>query len=146
MDVYTIYMLTVSYLCVGISSELQMHMCVLSHVRLCHPVDCRLPGSSVHGIFQVRILEWVAIPSPGDLPNPEIVPTSLASPLLAGRFFTHCATWEASQLYLSIPNSKSPLECLMDVSKLTGPELSLFLPSNLLHLSASSHLMATSSL
>ena len=28
---------------------------------LCDPIDCSLPGSSVHGIFQVRILEWVAI-------------------------------------------------------------------------------------
>jgi len=28
---------------------------------LCDPMDCCLPGSSVHGIFQVRILEWVAI-------------------------------------------------------------------------------------
>ena len=33
----------------------------LSHVRLCNPVDCSLPGSSVHGILQARILEWVAI-------------------------------------------------------------------------------------
>ena len=30
---------------------------------LCNPMDCRLPGSSVHGILQARILEWVAIPS-----------------------------------------------------------------------------------
>ena len=30
---------------------------------LCSPVDCNLPGSSVHGIFQARILEWVAMPS-----------------------------------------------------------------------------------
>ena len=29
---------------------------------LCKPIDCRLPDSSVHGIFQARILEWVAIP------------------------------------------------------------------------------------
>ena len=29
---------------------------------LCDPVDCSPPGSSVHGIFQARILEWVAIP------------------------------------------------------------------------------------
>ena len=38
---------------------------------LIHPdsVDCSLPGSSVHGILQARILEWVAIPSPGDLPD-----------------------------------------------------------------------------
>ena len=28
---------------------------------LCHPVDCSLQGSSVHGILQARILEWVAI-------------------------------------------------------------------------------------
>ena len=29
---------------------------------LCNPMDCSLPGSSVHGIFQARILEWVAMP------------------------------------------------------------------------------------
>ena len=28
---------------------------------LCDPMDCRFPGSSVHGIFQARVLEWVAI-------------------------------------------------------------------------------------
>ena len=32
-------------------------------------MDCSLPGSFVHGILQARILEWIAIPSPGDLPN-----------------------------------------------------------------------------
>ena len=34
---------------------------LLSCVRLCNPMDCSLPGSSVHGIFQARVLEWVAI-------------------------------------------------------------------------------------
>ena len=35
---------------------------LLSHIQLFHdPMDCKLPGSSVHGIFQARILEWVAI-------------------------------------------------------------------------------------
>ena len=29
----------------------------------CNPMDCSLPGSSVHGIFQTRILEWVVMPS-----------------------------------------------------------------------------------
>ena len=43
---------------------------------LCDPVDCSLSGCSVHGILQSRILEWVAIPSPGDLPNPGIEPRS----------------------------------------------------------------------
>jgi len=40
-------------------------VCVLitqSPPTLCHPMDCSLPGSSVHGILQARILEWVAIP------------------------------------------------------------------------------------
>ena len=32
-------------------------------LTLCDPVDCSLPGSSVHGILQARILEWVAMPS-----------------------------------------------------------------------------------
>ncbi|ELR52348.1 Interferon regulatory factor 6, partial [Bos mutus] len=41
-------------------------------------------GSSVHGIVQIRILEWVAMPPPGDLPNPGIEPESLMSPALAG--------------------------------------------------------------
>ena len=32
-------------------------------LTLCDPIDCSLPGSSVHGIFWARILEWVAMPS-----------------------------------------------------------------------------------
>ena len=42
------------------------------------PTDCNLPGSSVHGILQVRIQEWVAISSFRDVPNPEIEPRSPA--------------------------------------------------------------------
>ena len=42
------------------------------------PVDCSPPGSSIHGILQARTLEWVAIPSPGDLPDSGIKPGSLA--------------------------------------------------------------------
>ena len=45
---------------------------------LCDPMDCSPPGSSVHGILQTRILEWVAFSSPGDLPNPGIEPRSPA--------------------------------------------------------------------
>jgi len=32
-----------------------------SCLTLCDPMDCSLPGSSVHGIFQARVLEWVVI-------------------------------------------------------------------------------------
>ena len=58
-------------------------------------MDCILPGSSVHEILQARILEWVAILTPGHLPDPRIEPASPMSPALAGRFFTTSATWEA---------------------------------------------------
>jgi len=34
---------------------------MLSCVQLCDPLDCSLPGFSVHGIFQAGVLEWVAI-------------------------------------------------------------------------------------
>jgi len=51
---------------------------LLSLVKLCEPMDCSPPGSSVHGILQVRILEWVAIPSPGYLPDQAIKPRSPA--------------------------------------------------------------------
>ena len=41
-------------------------------------MDCSPAGSSVHGILQARILEWLPFPSPGDLPNPGIKPRSPA--------------------------------------------------------------------
>ena len=55
-----------------------------SCLTLCDPVDGSPPGSSVHGILRARILQWVAFPSPADLPDPESEPRS---PTLAGRFF-----------------------------------------------------------
>ena len=53
------------------------------YLTLCNPKDSSLPGSSVCGISQARILEWV--PAPGDLTDLGIEPWS---PKLAGRFFT----------------------------------------------------------
>ena len=40
-----------------------------------------LPGSSVHGIIQGRILEWGAFPSTGDLPDPTFIPAASAKSL-----------------------------------------------------------------
>ena len=45
-----------------------------SYPTLCNPMDCSLPGFSVHGILQARILERSLFPTPGDLPHPEIEP------------------------------------------------------------------------
>ena len=44
----------------------------------CNPVNCRSPGSSVHGISQAGRLEWVPFPSPGALLHPGIDPEAPA--------------------------------------------------------------------
>ena len=65
---------------------------VLSHVQLfCNPMDCSQPGSSVHRIFQARILEWVVISS-----SRGIFLTQGLSPCLlhCRRILYHRATWE----------------------------------------------------
>ena len=51
-------------------------------------MDCGWLGSSAHGIFQARMLEWLPFPVRRDLPDPGIKPVSLASPALADRFIT----------------------------------------------------------
>ena len=56
-----------------------------SLIQPCNLMDRSLPGSSVHGILQARILEWVAFDPPEDLPDQGI---NLVSPALAGGFFT----------------------------------------------------------
>ena len=45
-----------------------------SCLTFCNPMNCRLLGSSVHGIFQTRILQWVAISFSRGLPGPGIEP------------------------------------------------------------------------
>ena len=45
-----------------------------SCLTLCNTMDYNPPGSSIHGILQAKILEWVAIPFSRDLPNPRIKP------------------------------------------------------------------------
>ena len=50
--------------CMKIKSESEVTQ---SCSTLSDPMDCSLPGSSIHGIFQARVLEWVAISFSGDL-------------------------------------------------------------------------------
>ena len=70
---------------------------VLSRVQLfCDSMDCSAPGSSVHGISQTRMLEWVAISFSGDLPEPGIEPRS---PELADGFFTTEPSGKPQSLY-----------------------------------------------
>ena len=58
------------------------------HLMLCDPMDCSLPGPSVHEVLQARYWSGLPCPPPGDLPHPGIEPASFTSPALAGRFFT----------------------------------------------------------
>ena len=57
------------------------------------------PGSTVHGILQAGILEWLPCPPPGDLPDPGIEPESLH---WQTGFFTASATWEAQNVPLAL--------------------------------------------
>ena len=77
--------------CMKVNSESEVaQLCLTLH----GPVDCSLPGSSIHGSFQARVLEWGAIafsnwsgylfPSPGDLPSLGVEPRSH----IADTFFT----------------------------------------------------------
>ena len=56
------------------STEFKRYMCERAQLclTLCDPMDCNPPGCSVHGLSHARILGWVAIFPPGDLPNPRI--------------------------------------------------------------------------
>ena len=70
-----------------------VHACMLS----CFSMDCSPPRSSVHGILQARILEWVVISSSMGSPDQWIKPMLLMFPALAGGFFTTGFTWETLQ-------------------------------------------------
>ena len=61
---------------------------------LCNPMDCSPPGSSVYGIFQARILEWVAICySGGSFPLRDWIHVSCVS----RQILYHCTTWEVPE-------------------------------------------------
>ena len=60
-------------------------------LTLCNPMDCSLPSSSVHGILQARILEWLAIPFSRGFSQPR---NQIQVSHIAGGFFTDWATRE----------------------------------------------------
>ena len=67
-------------------------------------MDYSLPGSSVHGILQARMLEWVAMPSSRASSQSRDQTLSLMSPALAGGFLTTCET--PSALILAFKTGK----------------------------------------
>ena len=67
-------------------------MCLFSVTQSCptlhNPMDCILPGPSVHAFPRQEYWSRLPFPPLGGLPDPEIKPMSPASPVLAGGFFT----------------------------------------------------------
>ena len=97
--------------------------CVCLWVWLCcpalwNPVDCSRPGSSIHGILQARILEWVAMPSSRGSSQPRDGTWVSYVSCMAAWFFTTSATWEAHPLI--------PLKRRLDESMI----LRKFVPNN----------------
>ena len=79
-------------------------------LTLCSSMDCSPPGSSVHGILQARILEWVAIPFPTQ--------SWTQVSCIAGRFFTVWATSESeSEVTQSCPTLCDPMDCSLPGSE-----------------------------
>ena len=68
----------------------QHAMCSLRCLTLCKPMDCLPPASPVQGIFQAKILKWVAISYSRRSSRTWIETASLASPALAGGFLPLC--------------------------------------------------------
>ena len=87
-----------------------------SHVWLCNPMDCSLPGSSVHGILQARILKWVAMPSSKGSSRPR--DQSSVCLLLAGGFFTINTTLEApTNMYLDYSTTTIILKWIYNLQR-----------------------------
>ena len=79
---------------------------IQSCLTLCDPMDCRSPDSSVHGILQARILEWVAIPfSRGSSQPRDRTQVSCT----AGRFFPTGATREEAYLVRNTSKDLFPI-------------------------------------
>ena len=85
---------------------------------LCDPMDCSLSGSSVHGIFQARVLEWIAISFPRGSSRPR---NRTQVSHIAGRHFTVWATKEWSRwLFLENPVFHISILHLSEVGSGTG--------------------------
>ena len=85
--------------------------CIRSHF-ICDPMDCSPPGSPVHGILQVRILEWAAMLSPR-VSSPPRDQTCMSCVSVGGRFFTASATWEALFLKTELSQKAKNKFCIL---------------------------------
>ena len=73
---------------------------------LCDPMDCSLPGSSVHGIFQARTLQQLPSSTPGNLPDPGIERNWSLLSFLHWQADYHGAIWEAQYTMKELKTDK----------------------------------------
>ena len=71
-----------------------------SCLTLCNPMNCSLPGSSVHGFLQANILEWVAVAFSRGSSQPKNQTHFSCISCIAGGFFTKWATWETQNYHI----------------------------------------------
>ena len=102
-----IHIYILSYMCVYICVYIYIYIYIYINVKkesevtqlcpsLCDPVDCSLPSFAVHGIFQARILEWIAI-----FLLQEIFPTLGLNPGLPHfRQMLYCLSHQGSHIYI----------------------------------------------
>ena len=92
-----------------------------SCLTLCDPMDCSPPGSSVHGILQARILEWVAISYSRGSSWPRDWTWVSCISCIGRQILHHCATWEAIQpVFLNFPNLTE--DWLADLQHVSMPQ------------------------
>ena len=91
--------------CKLVQPHREEYVCVLTQLcpTLCDPMDYSSPGSFGHRIIQVRILEWLPFPPPGDLPDPGIELIPRASLALAHGFFTTVPLGKSIEKSLDVP-------------------------------------------
>ena len=103
--------------CMKVKSESEVTQSCLT---LSNPMDCSLPGSSVHGIFQARVLEWGAIAFSNLTPNsPEIGDTEVPTGPQASASHSHHAHSGARKLpahSLSMPPPDREQGCILRTS------------------------------
>ena len=74
-------------------------MCTQSCPTLCNPMDCTLPGSTIHGIFQARILAWIAISFSRVSFQPRDWTLVSGISCIGRQILYHCTTKEALRKY-----------------------------------------------
>ena len=112
------------FLCPAYYDNLLVHLCaklLQSCLIFCDPLDCSQQGSSVNGILQVRILEWVAIFS-----SRGIFPTQGSNPSLLG-----CLHWQTRFLPLAPPGGTSGALVVWSLGRVTPWTVDLPAPLSL---------------